>query len=243
MSSEPKQRSRSSPQGDATVVVPTKREADSLPLLVERLAGVRERRGLDLRLLVMDDDSRDGTVEWARSTPDWVELVVRTRDHGLSAAVLDGVRRAETETVVVMDADLSHPPETIPELLARLDEGCDFVVGSRYAAGGATDEAWTLLRAVNSRVATALARPLTSIRDPMSGFFAFRRRLLERAERLDPIGYKIGLEILVRCRAERVAEVPIRFAVREHGESKLGLTEQVRYLRHLGRLYRFRYLG
>jgi dolichol-phosphate mannosyltransferase len=136
---------------------------------------------------------------------------------------------------------LSHPPEAIPSLLRKLDEGSDFVVGSRYVEGGVTDDDWGFFRWLNSRVATLLARPFTSLEDPMSGFFALRRTTFARADALNPIGYKIGLELLVKCRCSAVAEVPIAFVDRIHGESKLTLREQFRYLRHVRRLFIYRY--
>ena len=227
-----------------TVIVPTYQERENLPMLVERLDEVRKREGLQLNLLVMDDNSQDGTFEWAeQNSPEWVDVVVRTRDRGLSASVVDGIRRASGKYVVVMDADLSHPPEKIPELLQPLSDGCQFVVGSRYVDGASTDENWGLFRWINSQAATMLAWPLTEVRDPMSGFFAFERELFEHAGPVNPIGYKIGLELMVKCNVTSVAEVPIHFADRQLGESKLNFNEQVKYLRHLGRLYRHRVLN
>src|SRR6185369_9760502 len=116
-----------------------------------------------------------------------------------------------------------------------------FVIGSRYVAGAATDEDWGLFRKLNSRGATWLARPLTKAMDPMAGFFALRRTTFESAAPLDPIGYKIGLELIVKCQCRNIREVPITFADRVHGESKLNLKEQLNYLRHLSRLYKHRY--
>jgi len=126
-------------------------------------------------------------------------------------------------------------------MLAALRAGADFVLGSRYVSGGTTAEGWGLFRFLNSKVATYLARPLTHVSDPMSGFFALPRAVFTRAENPSPLGYKIGLELLVRCRCRNVREVPIHFANREHGESKLTLQQQMLYLRHLARLYRFRF--
>lgn len=222
-------------------MVPTYREAESLPSLVARVGQVRQEHGLELELLVMDDDSQDGTKELLASAPEpWVTLHVRRGERGLGLAVLEGLRRAQGEVLVVMDADLSHPPEVLPAMLQALDRGADFVVGSRYARGGSTDAGWGLLRNLNSRVATALARPLTSITDPMSGFFALTRPVFERGRNLNPLGYKIGLELLVRCGCQHVEEVPIHFANRVYGQSKLSLRQQWLYLRHLGRLYQFK---
>ena len=154
--------------------------------------------------------------------------------------MLHGIRIARFDRVVVMDADLSHPPERIGDLLAALDGDCGMAVGSRYAPGGHVDRAWGWGRRLNSRVATLLALPLVRCTDPMSGFFATDRRNLPDLERLQPIGYKIGLELMVRGRL-RVAEVPIDFVDRDLGSSKMDWRQQVNYLRHLYRLYRYRY--
>jgi dolichol-phosphate mannosyltransferase len=229
---------------EISIVVPTFREAESLPLLIDRIALLKENSGLELELLIIDDDSRDGTEALiaARSEP-WLQLCVRTVDRGLSQAVLFGLSRARGELLVVMDADLSHPPEVIPEMLASLRAGADFVLGSRYVQGGTTAEGWGLFRFLNSRVATYLARPLTRVSDPMSGFFALPRAVFERAENPSPLGYKIGLELLVRCRCRAVREIPIHFSNRVRGESKLTLEQQLLYVRHLARLYRFKLSG
>jgi dolichol-phosphate mannosyltransferase len=195
-----------------SVIIPTYKEALNLPHLLQRIAAVREKQGLDLDVVIMDDDSQDGTDKAIVAfNQDWVRLVVRKKNRGLSAAVLDGFAIATKHVILVMDADLSHPPETIPDMLAALQAGADFVIGSRYVQGGSTEEGWGLLRWINSKIATWLARPFTRIKDPMSGFFAFRRSLLENAPPLNPIGYKIGLEILVKCRCQKVREIPILF--------------------------------
>ena len=225
-----------------SIVVPTYKEAESLPLLIDRLDALRKSQSLDLELLIMDDNSQDGTRELidSKALP-WVRLVVRTSNRGLSPSVIDGLRLATKDILVVMDADLSHPPERIPDLVTSLEQGNEFIVGSRYVPGASTDEAWGVFRWLNSKVATILARPFTRLADPMSGFFALRRGLLDKADPLNPIGYKIGLELLVKCRVTRAAEVPIHFAQRQKGESKLSFKEQIRYIQHLWRLFNYRY--
>ncbi len=155
----------------------------------------------------------------------------------LSRAVLQGIAHGRHDRVVVMDADLSHPPERIPDLLAGLDAGCDMVVGSRYLAGASTAGDWGWARVLNSRLATLLAAPLTACSDPMSGFFAVDRRALPDRAALRPVGYKVALELMVRGRL-RVGEVPIAFDDRRRGRSKLGWRQRLDYLRHLARLYR-----
>ena len=227
-----------------SVVVPTYKEAENIPLLVERIARLRDTRKLDLELLIMDDDSSDGieAVVHGLEKP-WVRLVIRKEARGLSPAVVDGMRLATNDVLVCMDADLSHPPEAIPELLEALSQDYDFVIGSRYVEGGTTDEKWSLFRRLNSRVATVLARPFTKARDPMSGFFALRRETFEAAQDLNPIGYKIGLELIVKGHCEFIKEVPIHFSDRKLGESKLTFAEQLRYIQHLRRLFIYRYGG
>jgi dolichol-phosphate mannosyltransferase len=140
-----------------------------------------------------------------------------------------------------MDADLSHPPERIPARLAALDDGMEVAVGSRFAEGGSTADDWGLLRWLNSRVATLLALPLTTLSDPMSGFFALRRSTFARGRDFNPIGYKILLELIIKCRCSRVVDVPIHFDNRRFGESKLSFKEQLRYIQHLRRLYIYKY--
>jgi len=225
-----------------TVVVPTYKEAENLPHLIHRLAKVREEHGLDLDVLIMDDNSGDGSAELVAARPeDWVKIVVRTTDRGLSPSVLDGMKRATGDILICMDADLSHPPEALPQILRKLEEGADFVIGSRYVQGGSTSDDWGFLRWLNSRVATLLARPLTSARDPMAGFFAFRRSTFAAGRDFNPVGYKIGLEFIVKCGCERVVEVPIHFEDRQLGKSKLTARQQLLYLKHLRRLYTFKF--
>lgn len=227
-----------------SIVVPTFREVEALPDLIDRVARVRAARESIQELIIVDDDSRDGTEALIASRPEpWLKLIVRKRDRGLSQAVLAGLRAARGDLLVVMDADLSHPPEAIAQMQQEIVAGADFVVGSRYVPGASTADDWGLFRFLNSRVATLLARPLTSISDPMSGFFALPRAVFERAHEPSPLGYKIGLELLVRCGCRNVKEIPIHFANRTHGESKLTAKQQLLYVRHLARLYRYKLAG
>ncbi|HEY2587507.1 MAG TPA: polyprenol monophosphomannose synthase [Tepidisphaeraceae bacterium] len=223
-----------------SIVVPTLNEAGNLRELVERLDRTLGDRQYEI--LIVDDGSRDGThdlcIELQRSYP--LRLLIRSEPtDGLSGAVLHGLARAHGEFLVVMDADLQHAPEQVADLLVPLVNGtAEFVLGSRYVPGGTTEDDWGLLRRANSKVATLLARPFAGqTRDPMSGFFALHRQTYERAGTLNPIGYKVALELICKCRVRQVREVPIRFGLRGAGRSKLTLTQQVQYLDHLSRLY------
>ncbi len=231
---------------DVSIVVPAYCEAPNLRRLTERVFAATRAANLEAELIIVDDNSADGSTEivadLAAMFP--VRIIVRTNERGLSSAVLRGFEEARGPFLVVMDADLSHPPEAIPDLVAPIREGrADFVLGSRYVSGGHIDQEWSLFRHLNSRIATWLARPLTSVRDPMSGFFCLARARLDGAASLNPVGYKIALELIVKTRSRRCLEVPISFADRAAGTSKLTAREQLRYLRHLARLYWFRIAG
>ena len=225
---------------ELSVVVPTLNEAANLPFLVQRIGGAL--RGRSYEILIVDDGSRDDTpavCERLRERYPVFLHVRREATDGLSGAVLYGMSRARGEYLVVMDADLQHPPEQILELVQPLERGeAEFVIGSRYVDGGTTDQKWGPLRRVNSTLATVLSRPLAGrTRDPMSGFFALPAETLLRAENLQPVGYKIALELLCKCRVRRVREVPIRFGLRQTGESKLNIRQRLDFLDHLSRLY------
>lgn len=228
---------------ELTVVVPTYREAANLPELVRRIYEAVNEAGISTEIIVVDDDSQDGTDKVCKELSAYypVRLLTRFSNRGLSSAVIHGIRESRSTYVLVMDADLSHPPEDIPRFLPHLREGADFVVGSRYVEGGTTDATWGVFRWLNSHIATLLARGLTDIKDPMAGFFAFPQRILEAAPPLMPLGYKIGLEILVKGNCQRVIEIPITFLDRTRGESKLTFQQQLYYLQHLWRLYQFRF--
>ncbi len=225
-----------------SVVIPTYNERESLVTLYPEICAALTAYASEL--IIVDDGSPDGTAAYAETLSGPVPCVVQNRGRklGLASAVQEGFARARGAVVAVMDADGSHPPSAIPRLVEAVTTGgAEFALGSRYIAGGSCPGlSWS--RRLISRGATALARPLVPIADPMSGFFAFRREVLGRAP-LSPLGFKIGLEIMVRCRPHPIAEIPISFRPRTAGSSKLGQGEIGRYLRHIGRLYGFRLAG
>ncbi len=241
---DPQQRA-SAVTPEISVIIPTYCEADNLPLLVPQIDRALGELSSKVEIIVVDDNSPDETVMVCeRLASDFpVRLHVRKKERGLSSAVIAGMRLAKGKLLLVMDADLSHPPEKIPELVAALnDPNIQFVIGSRYVTGGGTDEDWGFLRYLNSKIATWLARPLTSAKDPMAGFFAIRKLTFDQAlQQLNPVGYKIGLELIVKGNCRNIAEVPIQFHDRMHGESKLSFREQINYVRHLKRLYEYRF--
>lgn len=226
-----------------SIVVPTYREADNLPLVAQSVHEALAGLGHDYELLFVDDDSQDGSEEICAELSERfrARMLVRKGERGLATAVIHGISVSSGDIVVVMDADLSHPACAIPQMVERVQSGkSDFVLGSRYVQGGSIHDDWSLLRKLNSVIASLLARPLCPLHDPMSGFFAFRRADMPDASHLSPIGYKIALEIFVKGDFNNPSEVPIHFADRQHGESKLSLKEQLHFLRHLRRLYAYK---
>jgi dolichol-phosphate mannosyltransferase len=223
---------------DLTIVVPTYNERDQIDILCERVFRACELQRVAVELVIVDDNSPDGTGdradEWARRSP--VRVIHRAGKLGLGSAVLEGFAIAESDIVGVMDADLSHPPELVPTLLSAItSRNLDMIVASRYIRGGGT-RSWSVVRLVLSRVACWLARPLTPVRDAMSGFFLIRRDRLSGL--CGPLrGFKIGLELLVRAEPRRIAEVGYVFVGRVAGKSKMSIAEGLRFLRQLAALY------
>jgi len=226
-----------------TLVVPTRHEAANVVEFVRRV----ERAVGEGAEIVFVDDSDDDTpaiireARLAATIP--IRLIHRTaeqRVNGLSGAVVEGLRVARARHACTIDADLQHPPELLPHLLRRaVDEDLDLVVASRRCDGGSMDSLGPIRR-VASELSTLAARALfpkllMNVTDPMSGFFLLRRGAVD-LETLRPRGFKILLELLLRNRDLRVAEVPFEFGVRLEGESKASLREGISYLQQLGAL-------
>ncbi len=224
-----------------SLVVPTYNERDRLPELVRAIFAAYDAGGVDGELVIVDDNSPDGTGqvadELARRFP--IQVVHRAGKLGLGTAVIEGFTAATAEFVGVIDADLSHPPSLVPRMLAVLRQtGADIVIGSRYIPGGGT-EGWDMSRRLMSTFACVLARGLTPVRDATSGFFLMRRDRA-RGVTISAGGFKICLELLIRSEPRLVIEVPYVFKGRTVGESKMNLKEATGYLRQLRDLYAFR---
>ncbi|MFD5622351.1 glycosyltransferase [Streptomyces yangpuensis] len=230
--------------GSVTLIIPTFNEAGNVAELLRRL-GRALPGDLPCEVLFVDDSTDDtpAVVEKAAADHPFPVSVLHREvaEGGLGGAVVEGIRRADSDWIVVMDADLQHPPHLVPELVGEGERtGADLVVASRYVSGGSRAGLAGSYRVAVSRGATWLAkglfpRALRGISDPMSGFFAMRRSAVTDGA-LRPLGYKILLELAVRCRPAGVAEVPFVFQERFAGESKSTAREGVRFLAHLASL-------
>lgn len=223
-----------------SLIIPTYNERDNIIPLVERIHHALSN--YNYRILFVDDDSSDGTAELATGLSQKypVNVIVRKDKRGLASAVVDGIKHVTGDIVGVMDADLQHPPEVIPDLLKEIEDGADIVIASRYVKGGAY-QGLGLVRKIISKGAISLAHLLLpstrQIKDPMAGFFVFARQVIAGAD-LKPTGYKILLEILVQGEFQSIAEVPYTFRARSSGESKLSARQQIEYPKHVYSLMR-----
>ncbi|MBI4020076.1 MAG: polyprenol monophosphomannose synthase [Candidatus Aenigmarchaeota archaeon] len=219
-----------------SIIIPTYNERENIGRLIPAIFSALSKASIKGEVIVVDDNSPDGTARIVSglSKKFNVKLIVREKKAGLSSAVLEGIKNSSGEIIGVMDADFSHPPGKIPEFAKSL-EHADIAIGSRFIGGGGI-RGWSSLKMSRSAIASLLARGLTSVSDPMSGFFFFRREIISGAS-LRPKGYKIGLEIMVKGKHARVAEVPYVFHDRMRGKSKFNAKEAINYLVHITRLY------
>lgn len=226
-----------------SLAIPTYLEKANITRLLERASSALTATQEEFEIIIVDDDSPDGTaqeVQQLRPTRPWLRLLVRKGERDLSTAVMAGWRIARGDVLGCMDADLQHPPEILVALVERMRAtGADLVIASRNVEGGGVSD-WALRRRIISWTATLLARLLLahkigSVRDPMSGYFLFRREVIAAAT-LQPMGYKILLEVLARGAYRRAEEVSYVFVERAHGGSKIGPRQTWLYVRHLMRL-------
>ncbi len=233
-----------------SLVLPTFNERDNVEAVVAQVRSVLDARlPAAYELIVVDDDSPDRTWEVAQAlaeTDPTLRVIRRVDERGLASAVLEGWRVARGRILGVIDADLQHPPSTLVQLLDAIDAGADLAVASRHTSGGGMQD-WSLARRLLSRGAQAvglliLPEVIGRVSDPMSGFFLVRQTAVQGVA-LQPIGYKILIEVIARARIERIAEVGFVFNVRRLGDSKVSRREYVNYLRHLWRLRRSAPLG
>jgi len=234
-------------KAEISIIIPTYNESENI---IRILKSIEEHLPKDItaEAVVVDDNSPDGT---GKIVEDYindgqnkvgytVDVIHRKTKSGLSSAILDGIKHSSGETVVVMDSDFSHPPKIIPRLIEEMENPkCDIVIASRFVPGGGID-GWSTKRKLISKTATGIAKAGLGVNesDPMSGFFAFKRKILEGIK-FDAIGYKMLLEILVKTKDAKVKEIPYTFTNRMYGSSKLDSSTMLDYVKSVWRLYRY----
>jgi dolichol-phosphate mannosyltransferase len=228
------------------IVIPTLCEAENIGGLLNRVRSALDPSSIPYEILVVDDDSSDGTADVVSSIASQdprVRLLVRKGQRGLSGAILHGWQHTDAAILGVMDADLQHPPELLPKMISAMERGRDLTIGSRYTPGGELGS-WNPVRKLLSTAAVWATWPLQQKRlrakDPMSGFFMVRRHCLEQIP-FQKSGFKLLLEILVRARIGSVEEIPFVFGCRYRGASKANFRVAYDYALLLARLYRSRF--
>ena len=234
-------------QAQVSVIIPTYNESENI-IQVLKSIGEHLPKDVEIEAIVVDDNSPDGTgkvvedyITDAQNEAGYsINIIHRETKSGLSSAILDGIQHSSAETIVVMDSDFSHPPKIIPQLIEEIKtSGYDIAIASRYTEGGEVS-GWSTKRKLISKGATGIAKAGLGVNesDPMSGFFAFKRKILEGIK-FDAIGYKMLLEILVKTKGAKVKEIPYTFTDRARGSSKLDSSTMFDFVTSVWKLYRY----
>jgi len=233
-------------QAQISILIPTYNESKNIIDILKSI-GEHLPKNILTQTIVIDDNSPDGTgnlvEEYIKNVKkiagNTIDIIHRKAKQGLSSAILNGIQNATGDTIIVMDSDFSHPPSIIPKMIDVLKQSqCDIVIASRYITGGGI-QGWSLKRKLISKVATKIAKKGLGVkqRDPMSGFFAFKRNIINGLK-FDAIGYKMLLEILVKTKGATVKEIPYTFTDRKFGSSKLGFSTIIDYAKAVWKLFR-----
>jgi dolichol-phosphate mannosyltransferase len=230
-----------------SIIIPTYNESQNI---INILKSIKENlpKNILAQTIVVDDNSPDGTGKIVedylknlkKMTDYTIEIIHRKAKDGLGSAIMKGIQQAKGDMIVVMDSDFSHPPQIIPKLIESIKKyQYDIAVASRYIKGGKI-QGWSLKRKMMSKFATLIAKKGLGIdtKDPMSGFFAFKRNIIKELN-IDAIGYKILLEILVKTKGVNIKEIPYTFQDRELGSSKLDMKTITDYYKSVWKLYRY----
>jgi dolichol-phosphate mannosyltransferase len=226
---------------DISIIIPTLNEKENINELVERIR--KSLNDIRYEIIFVDDGSKDGTIEEIEKLKKKyknIKLIERGSRKGLSSAFLDGVKHSSGKYVVLMDADLQHPPELLRKMYKKALEGYDLVIASRYIKGGKIEN-WSIIREFISKIAIVIAYiflPETlKVKDPLSGYFLIKKDLLDNFKVSDPFSYKVLLDILVKVNYNKLIEIPYTFKERKYGRSKLGKKIIFSYLKQVFLLF------
>ena len=222
-----------------SLVIPTYNEKENIQKLIKKIQKEFKENKINGEIIIVDDNSPDKTGDVLeelkkkqKNEQRNLKIIHRKGKLGLSSAVLEGWKIAEGDVLGVMDADLSHPPEKIKNLFLEIKKGkADFTIGSRYIPGGKI-KGWNFKRELMSKAATFLARIYTKVKDPMTGFFMIKKECIKNKE-INPKGFKILLELIIKADYKKIKEIPITFVNRVEGKSKAGTKEILYYLGNL----------
>ncbi|MDF2940137.1 MAG: hypothetical protein K0R66_779 [Gammaproteobacteria bacterium] len=225
---------------DLSIIIPTFNERENVRFISQRIKTALGHLAISYEIWFIDD-SKDDTPEVLKQLSEadpCIHYVHRDKGRGLGTAVVEGFSKANGQYLIVMDADLQHPPELLPSMIEKLKQGSEIVIPSRFVQGGSDGglNAFRKLVSWTARMIGQIAlKRLRPISDCTGGYFGIDKKVIEQAK-LDPIGWKILMEVLVKGRYSKVAEIPYEFVDRNAGESKMSLKEQWNYLKHIGKL-------
>ena len=233
-------------ENQISIIIPTYNESTNIVKILESIFQSIPKN-IFAEAIIVDDNSPDGTgkiVEdylknMKKMTNYTIEIIHRKAKSGLASAILNGVQKAKSNTIIVMDSDFSHPPQIIPKMIEAFKQyQCDLVVASRYITGG-NIQGWTTKRKLMSKIATLIAKKGLGVKtkDPMSGFFAFKKNIIKELN-FDALGYKFLLEILVKTKGINIKEIPYTFENRKFGSSKVDSSTIIDYFRSVWKLYK-----
>ena len=216
-----------------SLITPTYNEKENIPILAEEIfATLEDHPDIDLELIVVDDNSPDGTGDIAESLKDKypIQVIHRAGKLGLGSAVMEGFQKSTRDVIGVIDADLSHDPVLVPRLIHGLRDH-DIMIGTRYDPESRVEK-WPWYRKVISQTGVFMARQLTGVKDPLAGFFFLHRRVIDDFELTSP-GYKILFDILIKGKYESFSEIPFIFRNRQFSSSKLNFLEYYLFAKQL----------
>jgi len=226
---------------DISIIIPTLNEKENINELVKRI--IESLNDIKYEIIFVDDGSKDGTIEEIEKLKRKyknIKIVERGYRKGLSSAFIDGIKYSDGKYLVLMDADLQHPPELLRKMYEKALEGCDLVIASRYIKGGKIEN-WNIIRELiskTSKIISYILLPETlKVRDPLSGYFLIKKELLDNFNVSNPFSYKVLLDILVKVNYNKLIEIPYTFKEREHGKSKLGKKVIFSYLKQVFLLF------
>ncbi len=229
-----------------SIILPTYNESQNIVNILKSIHA-NIPKGIHTETIVVDDNSPDGTgkiveeyiLNFKKIAENKIDVIHRKAKNGLSSAILNGIQNAKGDTILVMDSDFSHPPQIIPKMIEAFKQyQCDLVVASRYITGG-NIHGWTAKRKLMSKIATTIAKRGLGVKtkDPMSGFFAFRKNIINELN-FDALGYKFLLELLVKTKGINIKEIPYTFENRKFGSSKLNNSTIIDYFKSVWKLYK-----
>ena len=215
-----------------SLIVPTYNEAENIKPLIEEVVQKIDSTQIDIEFIIVDDNSSDGTGNIAERLKDIypIQIIHRSGKLGLGSAVIEGFRLSTREYLGVMDADLSHDPAILNDMIQSLSE-CDIAIGSRFEAGSSVEQ-WKWWRKATSYIGVFCARILSGAKDPLSGYFVMRRSVIDGVE-LTTQGYKILFEILMKGKQKHIREFPFTFRMRERSTSKLNSKEYILFVKQI----------